>query len=63
MLSLATIAACVAVNLAFTTALPQHYPLIRRDIGIDLGPQLSSKAAIYTQSDGGFADQSARWSE
>jgi len=63
MLSLTTIAACIAINLALVTALPQHYPLFKRDIGSDLGPQLSTKAAIYTQSDGDFADQSARWSK
>lgn len=62
MLPFATYAALTAINLAFTNALPQHYSLFRRDIGSDLGPQLSTKAAIYTQSDGAFADQSARWS-
>lgn len=64
MLSLVTLAAYAAVHFAaFTNALPHHYPLIKRDIGGDLGPQLSPKAAIYTQSDSGFSDQSARWSE
>ena len=64
MLSFATLAAYAAVHFAaFTSALPHHYPLIKRDIGGDLGPQLSPKAAIYTQSDSGFSDQSARWSK